>query len=269
VHRKYFDINGVAIFTHHTGPTTLPGEPPAVGPGRTLVCLHGAGSNGHVFAGLLETLGSEHRVVAFDQPGHGRSGQLDSLGEIGRMASFTLAFLDTLDLGPIVLLGHDMGAAVAMQCALDRPDCAEALILCSAGDRFALGKDTLDLARRVSEGKQRRPFDATAFSKKTPADIMKSAFMEGMKTDPRASYGDLLACEAWDDTAQLESLSLPALILHGEDEKETVREAARSLESRLPAAVLRELPEAGHMLPMEASEAFAGAVGRYLKGLDQ
>jgi pimeloyl-ACP methyl ester carboxylesterase len=266
VHRKYYDIDGVATFTHHTGPTTLPGEPPAAGPGRSLVCLHGAGSNGHVFAGLLDGLEGQHRVVAFDQPGHGRSGQLDSLGDIGRMAAFTLSFLDALDLGPVVLLGHDMGAAVAMQCALDRPGCAEALILCSAGDRFVLG-ESVDQARRVSEGKERRPFDPGAFSKKTEPSVMKSAFMEGMKTDPRATYGDLLACEAWDAAARLGELPHPAMVIHGEDEQEPVREAARSLADRLPAGSLRTVPGAGHTLPMEAPQAFADEVGHFLEEL--
>ena len=118
---KYFQIDGVATFVRHTGPSTLPDQPPVLTQGRTIVCLHGAGGNANLFAGLLDALAPGHSLLAFDQPGHGRSGELDSLGAIDRMASFTGALMDKLGLVDPILVGHDMGAAVALECALQNP----------------------------------------------------------------------------------------------------------------------------------------------------
>ena len=263
--KKYIQTDGVATFVHHSGPSTLPGLPPRGGKGRTLVCLHGAGGNANLFSGLFETLGAAHSLVAFDQPGHGRSGQLDSLGSIDRMATFTLAFLAKLGLENVILLGHDMGAAVALECALEAPEKISGLVLCAAGDRFLLPEASIDQARRVSEGKERRPFDPSAFSPETAPDTLKRAFMEGLKTDPRATYGDLLACRDWQAGDRLGALKAPARILHGDAEIDWVKERAAALAETLPAGDLEIVPAAGHALLLEAPEALATGIGNFLE----
>jgi len=267
VPEKYFHIDGVATFLRHTGPTTLPGAPPAPAEGDTLVCLHGAGGNGHLFAGLEPGLAGEHAVIAFDQPGHGRSGELDSLGDVGRMAGFTLQLLDRLDLEQVVLVGHDMGAAVALQCALERPAAVRALVLCSAGDRFELPDATIDEMQRVRDGKARRPFDRSAFSEKTGPDVMKQAFMEGVKTDPRATFADLVACREWKGGERAGEVTVPALVVVGEDDWPWVQEAAGRLAERMPNAVLEPVPAAGHSLLLEAPGPLAERIRRFLAGL--
>jgi pimeloyl-ACP methyl ester carboxylesterase len=142
-----------------------------------------------------------------------------------------------------------------------------ALVLCSAGARFALSDEQLDFARRVSEGKERRPFDPRAFSKQTKPETMRKAFMEGMKTDPRATYGDLQACRDWDDTARLGEIAAPTLVVHGADELDDVREQAEALSSSIPGAQLRTIPAAGHSLLLEAPEALGTEVGAFLAAL--
>jgi pimeloyl-ACP methyl ester carboxylesterase len=264
---KYFQIDGVATYVHHTGATTLPGRPPAIAQGEAVVCLHGAGGNGQLFAGLMTGLEASHSVIAFDQPGHGRSGSLDSLADIGRMADFTGKLLDALELDSAVLVGHDMGAAVAIRCALDRPASVRALVLCSAGDRFDVSVETLELARRVRDGKERRPFDASVFSKKTSPDVMKQAFMEGMKTDPRATYGDLVACSQWADADRLGEIGAATTVIHGDDDHEWLKTRAAALATAIPGAVLDTIPDAGHSLLLEAPVPLAQKIGACLGGL--
>lgn len=264
---KYLQIDGVATFVHHTGGTTLPDSPPVVERGEAVVCLHGAGGNGNLFADLMGELEKDHTLIAFDQPGHGRSGQLDSLGRIDRMAAFTLDLLDRLALGPVVLVGHDMGAAVALRCALERPKGVRALVICSAGDRFELPEETIDQMRRVRDGKERRPFDPGAFSKKTAPDVMKRAFMEGMKTDPRSTYEDLVACRDWDDAARLGEITVPTLVVHGEDDRDAVKTRAAALAERMPAAQLDIVAEAGHALLVEAPGPLAQRIRGFLGAL--
>lgn len=264
---KYFQIDGTATFVHHTGPSTPPDARPVCDLGETVLCLHGAGECLAYFDAVIEALHPSHRLIAFDQPGHGRSGQLDSLGAIDRMADFTMALCDKLGLEGLVLFGHDMGAAVALRCALEQPGLVRALVLCAAGDRFDLQETAIEQARRVSEGKERRPFDPGAFSKKTPPDVMKRAFMLGMRTDPRATYGDLLACRDWADASRLAEISQPALVIHGEDDHAWLRLRAGALEEALPSARLDVVASAGHQILLEAPDALATALGTFLGDL--
>ncbi|MGE4549976.1 MAG: alpha/beta hydrolase, partial [Opitutales bacterium] len=235
--------------------------------GEAVVCLHGAGSHSRFFALVMEALEGRRGVLAFDQPGHGRSGELDSLGAIDRMAQFTGALCDGLGLERPVLFGHDMGGAVALELALERPDRVRALVIGAAGERIDVSDTRLEQARRVSEGKERRPFDPSNFSGKTPPEVIKKAFMWGLKTDPRATYGDLLACRDWDVSEELSAIQAPTLVIHGSDEHDSVKARATALAEKLPHAQIEIIAGAGHALLPEAPESLAEAVDTFLGGL--
>lgn len=269
---KYFSIDGVATFVHHLGPTTLPDVPPDLDRGEVVLCLHGSGGNGNVFRGLFKELAPHHSPLAFDMPGHARSGSLDSLGSIDRMAEFVIAFGEKLALrGPRVLLGHSLGGAVATEVALlapqSGPDSVRALVICSTPIAFPSPDPLPDLVRRVTEGKQRRNFDRGAYSPGTANEIVFRGFGEDAKTDPRVLYGDLLAMRSWravSDLQQLASIQVPTLVLYGEDESEGQIAGCKKLASVIPNARAQGIADAGHMIPLEQPAALADAVTSFL-----
>lgn len=265
--QKYVSIDGVATFLRHTGATTLPDTPPATSQGEVVLCLHGTGGNAGDFGALLDVLGQSHSPIAFDQPGHGRSGMLDSLGAVDRMRDFTRALVDKLGLRPAVLVGHSLGGAVALDYALEFPDAVRGIVVLSGGAGFTFPDDFLANAKLVTEGKRRRDFDPTAFSKETAPEVMRKAFMAGMKTDPRATYGDLLACADWDREADLTRIEAPTLVLHGDAERDEVVARADRLVERLPNARKAVVPKAGRMLLYEQPEAVAAEIATFLEGL--
>lgn len=261
---KYFTVDGVATHLVHTGATTLPDVPPDTARGATLVCLHGSGGNAGTFAPLLERLAADHSPLAFDQPGHARSGGLDSLGSVERMAAFTRALVEKLALRQPVLLGHSLGGAVALEYALTWPEGLRGLVLVGSGARFPdLPDDFLDEIRRVCEGRARRRFDRSAYSPATPDELVQRGWMEDAKTDPRVVHGDLLAVRAWDAEARLPALATPTLVVVGEDEYPPLRAAAE----RFPAERTVVVPRAGHMAHFEQPDAVAEAVRAFLAEL--
>jgi pimeloyl-ACP methyl ester carboxylesterase len=267
VPHKYFRIDGVATYLHHRGPSTLPEVVPDRRQGERILCLHGAGGNGAVFDPLLDLLAERHEPLAFDQPGHGRSGALDSLGSIPRMAAFTRALWEKLALRAPVLLGHSMGGAVALQLALDHPDEVRGLVLVGAGARFDGVGEGVEHIRLVSEGKARREFDKEIYSPRTGPDVMKQGFLESLKTDPRAVYGDMLAIAECDLVPRLASVAVPTLVLVGEDEKPAMLEQAALLARDVPGARRVDVPAAGHQLHLEQPAALAAAIESFLAEL--
>lgn len=265
---KYVQVGArgtqIATFVHHTGRTTLPERPPDLAQGEVVLCLHGEGGNGHVFEGLLGAIAGEHSPLAFDQPGHGRSGGLDSLGSIEAMADFTWDFAAQLGLRPAVLLGHSMGALVALQCALAAPDRVRALVLCAPGASLAYSDADLEQTVRVSEGKQRRPFDAGLYAPGASPDLMRAGFFEDMKTDPRARLGDLRACRDWRGLDRIASLRVTSLLLEGEFERPAARSGTDAIAARLTGARRERIAGSGPLLPIEAPAALAAAVIGFL-----
>jgi pimeloyl-ACP methyl ester carboxylesterase len=267
VPHKYVTVEGIATYLHHRGPTTLPEVVPDLRQGEVVLCLHGAGGNGNAFAELLDLLAERHSPLAFDMPAHGRSGGIDSLGSIERGAAFTLALCDKLGLRPPVLLGHSLGGAVALRCALDRPDRVRALVLCSSGAHLGRNEAAVARLRRVTEGKAPREFAREAYSPKTPPEVLRRGFMEDLKTDPRARYGDLLAAQGVDLRPRLAEIALPVLLVSGGDEQPLGREQAEAMAAGIRGAQRVEIPGAAHMLPLEQPKALAEAVLAFLDGL--
>jgi len=267
VPQKYVRVDGVATFVHHVGPTTLPERPPALARGETVVCLHGAGGNSAVFVDLLARLESAHSPLAFDLPGHARSGGLESLPSIARMSEFTRAFCAALGVERCVLVGASMGGCVALETALAEPGLVRGLVLVASAARFAATPALLEGLRLITEGKARREFDRASYSPAATPDVMRRGFMEDLKTDPRVLYGNMRALDGWSREADLARVSCPALVVVGEDDAEDVRAQADLLASRIPRSRKLLIPKCGHRVALEQPEALANEVSAFLAEL--
>jgi pimeloyl-ACP methyl ester carboxylesterase len=268
VAEKYFTVGSVATIVHHRGPTTLPGHPPAPSGGATILCVHDVAGNGHVFTGLLDALADRHRPIAFDLPGHGRSGGLDSLGQIDAMAAHAKALADRLELTMPVLVGDGMGAAVALEAAATWPDWPAAVVVCG-GASLAPAPDpaTIEQVRLVTAGRARRQFDTSGYAPDTAREVYERAFGEWMKTDPRATLGDLEALTAWDGAARVIAITAPVVVVVGEHEPATAREAAEALAAASPNGRVVTLDGAGRRGVVEQPERLAAIVADVASGV--
>ena len=265
---KYFRVDAVATFVHHRGPTTLPGQPPEPAAGATVLCLHDAAGNGHAFTGVLDALADTHRPIAFDLPGHGRSGGLDSLGEIGAMAAHAHALADRLGLTSAVLLGEGMGAAVALEIAATWPAFAAAVVLCGGASLTpAPDPAVLEQLRQVTAGRARRQFDTTGYAPDAPRDVYQRAFGEWMKTDPRATIGDVEALTTWIGADRVGAITAPVVVVVGEHEPPEARAAAEALAAAVSNGRVVELAGAGRRGVLEQPAALAAIVAEAATGV--
>jgi 3-oxoadipate enol-lactonase len=262
---KYFDVQGVATHLYHTGATTLPDQVPDTSTGQTLLCLHHSGGNGANFGPLMGKLEGRHSSLAFDFPGHHRSGSLDSLGSVEKMAAFVGALIDKLSLGPTVLLGHSMGGSVALEVALTRP--VRALVLCASAAKYPESAEMLERYRLITEGKAKRHFDASAYSPSTAKEIIGAGFADSFKTDPRVVYPNLQALRAWEADSRLGEISVPTLVVVGADEGDYMAEQANRIAGQIPGASQVVIEAAGHMIPSEQPGPLSDAVIEFLERL--
>lgn len=279
---KYVRRDGLPLLVRHTGSTTLPQDPPRRGQGPAIVCLHDAGLQSSVFSELLavldDRLGDAGLALAFDLPGHGRSGSLDSLPSIAAMSEMARWLIDWCRIDRALLVGHGMGALVALEWARTAAaGSISGLVLCGVGLALDIDQAAIDRMRRVSQGKAPRPFDPARLAPGASADLMRHAYMEGIRTDPRATVVDLEAIFDWTQAFEAsgpddgggashargglaKDLSAATRIVTGAGEPDASRARAEALASRLEGAELRTITDAAHLLPLEQPAALADEI---------
>ncbi len=100
------------------------------GAGPAVVFLHGGALDRRMWDQQVPALAADHTVVRLDARGHGRSST--PTGPF-RQCDDVAAAVRALDLGPAVLVGLSMGAAAAVDTALEHPGLVRAVVACSAG----------------------------------------------------------------------------------------------------------------------------------------
>lgn len=260
--QKYLRQDGVPLLLRYSGRTTLPEDPPEPGDGPSVLCLHDAGLQSSVWKDLFASLGPTSAALAFDLPGHGRSGSLDALPSIPAMTETARWVAAECRAERPLLVGHGMGALVALEWARSSPDTLRGVVLCGVGASLGIDDDTIETMRRVTRGKAPRPFDPARVAREGGPDLVKRAYMEGIQTDPRATLVDLEASREWADAfAPSGGIDTPIRIVCGASESNDARARAESLADSLDSATYVEIEAAAHFLPIERPEALAHEIG--------
>ena len=125
-----------------------------VGAGPPLVLVHGAADDSRIWQPQLAGLADEFTVVAWDEPGAGRSSDLPEGFELAGVADALAAFIDTIGLGRAHVAGLSWGGTVVLELYRRHPGLAATLIMIDtyAGWKGSLPAD--EVAARVAGARQ-------------------------------------------------------------------------------------------------------------------
>ena len=248
---KYLELGGDAVHYLHTGATTLPDVPPSLDAGALFLCVHGAGRNAGDFRCTLAGLAPAHSALALDLPGHGRSTGLDALPSIEACAEVVERFAAAVACRPSVLVGWSTGALIALMVASRARTRLRGLVLLAAPAVWQVEPAMLDALRDVVRGRRAQIFDRTLFGPSTPLDVMREAWMEQVKTDPRVLHGDLAAAQGFDARPLLGAVRVPTLIVHGSGDQLVPAAEAKALAAGIAGARFVSVADAGHIPQLE------------------
>lgn len=228
----YADVNGLHLYHEVSGE------------GSPLVLLPaGMMTTDLSFAALIPELATRHTVIAVEPQGHGRTADIDRDISFGAWASDVVALLDHLGIDRAHVLGHSMGAGVALELAISHPDRVRSIVPISGSlDNDGQHPDLKDPSTYATSELMPTPEDFAA---------MQEAYVR-LSPHPER-FQDLMArmsvsIEAWKGWTgqQTAAITAPALIVVGDRDFTTVEHAAEMLR-RIRGSQLAVLPGTTHM----------------------
>ncbi|KAA0577376.1 alpha/beta hydrolase [Azospirillum sp. B21] len=266
-------VNGTPVFVH-TGGREIDSARPAARP--AIVLIHGAGMDHSVWSLQSRYLAHHGRsVLAVDLPGHGRSGG-EPLDSIAAIADWVIALLDAAGLERAALIGHSMGALVALDAAARHGTRVEAVALLGVAERMPVHPDLLAAAHAGEQSAiemvigwghgPRGHGGAQGGSCPTPGLALIPGGRRLMASVRPGVLGvDLAACNEYGQGADAAaSVACPALFLLGALDKMTPAKAGRALAARVKSSQVVVLPQTGHMVMTEAPDAVLDALTSFL-----
>ena len=268
---------------------------PHGGSGPAIVMIHGlAGQLRHFTYALTGRLSGDHRVVAVDRPGAGRSRAAARAGQSIRVqARYVAALIRRLGLEQPLVVGHSLGGAVALALALDHPDVVGGLALvapltqpmeeAAVSPVFRTLMVRSPLVRRVIAWTLAVPSAMrggaraleTVFGPEPVVEDFGGRGGGALGLHPRAfesASADLLAA-AEDLPGMVErypTLTLPIGMLYGShDRLLDIQLHGHGVLAHLATAELEVAPDAGHMILMTRPDLTADFVRRTAARMDR
>lgn len=227
----------------------------------TILFLHESGGTSATWHGQLVGLAQQARCIVPDLPGHGRS---EGVGhsQVSEYSRAVLSFLDALAIRwPVVVAGVCLGAAVAVDLALNAPERVAGLVLCGVSPSGRACEETRSAASR---GEGRETFVRGLFGPGASERLLNENMRRWRLTGPIARFGALNAVHTYPIVDTLRRLIHPALIVSGQQDSIATPELICQLADEMAEAEVETLPRAGCMVMQEQSAQFNRIVGAFL-----
>ena len=237
-----------------------------------MVFIHGAGLD-HTCWQLQSRWFAWHgwSVLAVDLPGHGRSAG-PPRESIADLVAFIEALLAAAGVAKAALVGHSMGAIVAIVTAAKSPDKVSHLALLGIASAMPMHPNLLKSARENPPA----AYDMmTGWCHSPPAKLggntapglwmtggSRALFAHGQQGSLAV---DLAACDAWKSGPEAAAkVQCPTLFLSGESDVMTPARKAAELAKLVTGAKITALPRSGHMMMSEQPDATLDALIAHL-----
>ena len=238
-----------------------------VGNGPPLVLVHGAADDARAWTPQFDALADEFTVVAWDEPGSGRSSDLPPDFGLSDYADCLAALIAVTDIGPAHVAGLSWGGTVVLELYRRHPELVATLILV---DTYAGWKGSLPVAEvqtRVAAVRAMLAAPAEAFAtlpgsfaREPPAEFVPllDAMAAGVR---RVSLERTLRIMAEADQRDvLPRIAVSTLLLWGELDARSPLTVARQFERAIPSSRLVVIPDCGHMSNLEQCDRFNAEV---------
>nr|WP_253653173.1 alpha/beta hydrolase [Williamsia serinedens] len=227
---------------------------------------------------VVDGIAAFHHVITFDNRGVGASAGRTPTS-IEAMADDAIAFIEALGLMKVHLLGFSLGGFLVQVIAERRPELVARIVLAGTGPAGGTGIDRvtrITIADSITalltgkDPKQNLFFTRTDNGKAAGREFIARLEERSTQRDKAVSLrtfrAQLRAIHTWGTStpADLSTITRPALVVNGDDDRMVPTSNSHDLARRLPDAVLHIYGDAGHGGIFQAHREFVSDVLLFL-----
>ncbi len=265
----FIDVNGTRMHYTDTG-----------GDGPVIVFSHGLLFDTRMFDAQVAALKDRYRCIAFDHRGQGQSSAPVGGYDMDTLSEDAAALIQSLGIEKCHFAGLSMGGFVAQRLAVNHPELLRSVtILDSAADpeptENLKGYGMLNFMMRwIGAWSIVGSLMPILFGKSFLADDSKKGIRDtwrnrlkqlSRKSTPKAVKGVL---ERGSFAGQLPKITLPTLIIVGEEDVATVPEKSEKMHAAIAGSKLVYIPKAGHSSPIENPQQVTAALEAFIASVE-
>ncbi|WP_225733628.1 alpha/beta fold hydrolase [Pseudoclavibacter sp. CFCC 13611] len=272
----HLTINGREMYAEDTRPHDVEGEDAGSAERAPVLLLHGGFCSLESLRPQADALAAEHRVLAFERPGHGRSADVAEAFDYDRGVDDVLAYLNAMGVDQAHVVGYSDGAIIGLLLAMRHPQRVRSLVAISANldpSAFHMGDEAGSSPEPESQpgpepepepepeaqpeqptvepGSERDWYQRLSPDGPEHVDVVLDKLMELWSTEPHIAAADLGAVTA------------PTLVMAADRDAVPVEHTLLIAKS-IPGAQLCIVPGATHALVAERPELISTVIGDFL-----
>ncbi|NRB18885.1 MAG: alpha/beta fold hydrolase [Rhodobacteraceae bacterium] len=225
------------------------------GDGPPLLLIHGVGLRGEAWCGQIDSLSTNFKITAVDMPGHGASVLPDGDMTLTRYGDCIAASLTA----PSVVIGHSMGAMIALDIAIRFPGLVRGVVALNAIYQRDTAAHKAVRARAASLDGLSPPDPSAALERwfgagASPAREACRDWLSGVDPKGYAAAYQVFAHENGPAADDLTTLPCPALFMTGSQEPNSTPAMSRAMAALAPRGRASIIEGAAHMMPMTHAE---------------
>ena len=242
------------------------------GSGAPLLLIMGLGWPSQAWHRSRPILSEKYRTIAPDNRGAGRSEAPAGPYSIAQMAADAAAVLNAARVNAAHIFGMSMGGMIAQEFALQYPHKVRSLILgcTAAGGPQAVRAEEAALQVLMTRGQDPDQFTKAVspfiYDAGTPPERIEEDTAVRRKWYPSADayFAQLQAVIAWEAYSRIGQISVPTLVIHGENDRLVPPENGRLIAARIPGAKLMMIPGASHIFATDQPDLAHAAILDFL-----
>lgn len=222
--------------------------------------IHGAGRTPASWGPQLARF---EGALAVALPGHPDGAPLHGTAA---MADWVIAEMEGVP-GPLVMVGHSLGGAVALQVALTHPDLVAGLVLVSTGARLPVPDDAIERIDLDFEAECARMVEQSWLHHEP--DLIRRGTNSVIAMGPESLRADYVSAREHDLRGRLGDLGAPALVVSGEEDPLVPTWLSEELADELPDSSLAVIAGTAHVPQLERPDTIDLLIAAFLARLEQ